>query len=64
MCSTCDFTKYEKVTINNTEKLQKHLGYGSLVIRCNMKGGPDSYTIAVDGEEKSDVRIYRCPTLW
>lgn len=64
MCSTCDYTKYEKITEEangrTTERLESSLGYGSLVIRCDTKG--QNYSIAVKNEPKSEYRVYRCPT--
>ena len=42
------------------EKLERGMGYGSLVMRCDTNGR--NYILAVKGEPKSDVKIYRCPT--
>lgn len=64
MCSTCDYTKFEKVVTENNgrtiEKLENSLGYGSLIIRCDTNG--KNYFLAVKGEPKSEFRMYRCPT--
>ena len=62
MCTTCDSTKFEgKVsTDERVEKLEHRLGFGSLVIRCDMDG--KNYTLGVKDEPKSDYKIYRCPT--
>lgn len=64
MCSTCNHKTFEKVRIDvsgrTVEKLERVMGYGSLVMRCDLNG--KNYTLAVKGEPKSDVRMYRCPT--
>ena len=64
MCNTCNYTKYEKVSLESNgrtiEKLERGMGYGSLVMRCDPNG--ENYTLAVRNEPKSEVRIYRCPT--
>lgn len=64
MCTTCNCKQFEKVSIEVggrvTEKLEQSLGYGHLVIRCNLDGS--NYVMAVKDEPKSDFRIYRCPT--
>lgn len=56
MCSICNYKIYE----NNNGKLEKKLGMGSLVIRCDQDG--KNYRIAVTNEIKSEFLIYRCPT--
>lgn len=59
MCTTCNYKLYEKnPDVNNV--VEKSLGYESLVIRCNENG--KNYKMAVKGEPKSDIVIYRCPT--
>lgn len=64
MCSTCNYKNFEKVSIEvngkTVERLEKGLGYGSLVMRCNTEGR--NYYLAVKGEPKSEIRMYRCPT--
>ena len=64
MCSTCNHTKYDKITeeVNGrtVERLEHPLGYGSLVIRCDPHG--KDYTIGVKNEPKSEVKVYRCIT--
>lgn len=60
MCSTCNPKNFEKVVVNETEKLEQQLGFGNLVIRCDLNA--KDYTMAVKTEPKSDYRIYRCPT--
>ena len=64
MCSTCNYKNFDHVVIEQggrmVEKLERGLGYGSLVIRCDLNG--KNYTLAVKNESKSDVRMYRCPT--
>ena len=64
MCSTCDYKTFKKVSIESggriTEKLENSLGYGSLVIRCDLDGR--NYVLAVKDEQKSEFRMYRCPT--
>lgn len=60
MCSTCNPKNFEKVVVNETEKLEQSLGFGSLVIRCDVKA--KDYSMAVKTEPKSEYRIYRCPT--
>ena len=60
MCSTCDFTKYEIVGENENQHREAKLGLGSLIIRSDMKG--ENFSLAVAGENKSEYRIYRCPT--
>lgn len=64
MCSTCNHKNFEKVSIEMngraTGKLEQGLGYGNLVIRCNLDG--TNYVLAVKNEPKSEFRIYRCPT--
>lgn len=64
MCSTCNYKNFEKISIEangrTMEKLEHSLGYGSLVMRCDIDG--KNYTLAVKGEPKSDVRMYRCFT--
>lgn len=56
MCSTCNYKTYE---INNG-KLEKNLGMGSLIIRCDQNG--KNYKLAVNNEPKSEFVLYRCPT--
>ena len=64
MCSTCDYTKYETIIIElngrSIEKLERRMGYGRLIMRCDPGG--KKYTLGVKDEPNSDVRIYRCPT--
>lgn len=64
MCSTCNYTGFEKISLESNgrviEKLERGLGYGSLVIRCDIDG--TNYSIAVKNEQKSDFRLYRCMT--
>lgn len=64
MCSTCNHTTYEKITeiVNGRERerLEHGLGYGSLVIRCDLNG--NDYCLAVKDEPKSEIRMYRCLT--
>ena len=60
MCSVCDYRTFDKVTVEGSEKLEQPLGFGSLVMRCDLNG--QNYTMAVKNEPKSDYRIYRCPT--
>lgn len=64
MCTTCNYKTFEKVTIEvngrTVEKLERGMGYGSLVMRCDING--KNYTLGVRGEPKSEVRMYRCPT--
>lgn len=56
MCSTCNYKMYEKID----GKLQKILGIGSLLIRCEDNG--KNYKLAVKGEPKSEFWLYNCPT--
>ena len=44
----------------SVEKLERGMGYGSLVMRCDTGG--KNYTLAVKGEPNSAVRMYRCST--
>lgn len=64
MCTTCDYKTFERISIETNgrpvEKLERGMGYGSLVMRCDLDG--TNRVLAVKGEPKSDVRIYRCPT--
>lgn len=64
MCTTCNFNLFEKVSVDvngrTVEKLEQSLGYGSLVIRCDLTG--KNYILSVKNEPKSEFRIYRCPT--
>ena len=73
MCSTCNYTMYDKVTElpeKQTDKpkewLEQSLGFGSLVIRCDTNG--KNYRLAVKGERNSEFKLYSCPTcrkfLW
>lgn len=56
MCSTCNYNLYE----SKDGRLEKHLGMGSLVIRCDLNG--KNYKLAVNNEPKSEFALYRCPT--
>lgn len=56
MCSTCNYKLYD----SNNGKLEKNLGMGSLVIRCDPNG--KNYKMAVNNEPKSEFALYRCPT--
>lgn len=64
MCSTCNYKNFEKITIETngrtTERLERSMGYGNLVMRCDLDG--KNYTLGVKGEPKSEVRMYHCPT--
>ena len=66
MCSGCNprSGSFEKVKIEvsgrTVEKYERSMGYGNLVMRCDLDG--KNYTLAVKGEPKSDVRMYHCPT--
>ena len=64
MCSTCNYKNFDRVVVEQSgrmvEKLERGMGYGSLVMRCDLNG--KNYTLAVKNEPKSDVRMYRCPT--
>ena len=64
MCSTCNYKTFEKVSIEvngkTVERLEKSLGYGSLVVRCNPAGR--NYYLAVKDEPQSEIRMCRCPT--
>ena len=64
MCSTCNHKNFETVSIEingrTVERLEQSLGYGSLVIRCNITGR--NYYLAVKDEPKSEFKCYRCPT--
>ncbi len=56
MCSTCNYKLYDK----NNGKLEKNLGMGSLIIRCDLNG--KNYKLAVNNEPKSEFVLYNCPT--
>lgn len=56
MCSTCNYKFYDK----NNGKLEKNLGMGSLIIRCDLNG--KNYKLAVNNEPKSEFVLYNCPT--
>lgn len=56
MCSTCNYETYENIN----GKLEKNLGMGSLIIRCDQNG--KNYKLAVNNEPKSEFVLYRCPT--
>lgn len=64
MCSTCDYRKYEKVSVQTRnkveEKLEHSIGMGNLVIQCDLKG--KDYSILDKTNLNSGFRIYRCPT--
>jgi hypothetical protein len=64
MCSTCNHNNYEKIAVEiggkTVERLETSLGYGSLVIRCDVHG--KNRVLAVKNEPKSEFRMYRCPT--
>ena len=67
MCSTCDHTTFTRV-VETSEKandkpkewLEQSLGFGSLLIRCDVDG--KNYRLAVNGERNSEFKLYRCPT--
>lgn len=56
MCSTCNYKSYENIN----GKLEKNLGMGSLIIRCDQNG--KNFKLAVNNEPKSEFALYRCPT--
>ena len=67
MCSTCNHTTYNRITeppVKPNDKpkeyLEQELGFGSLVIRCDVDG--KNYRLAVKGEHNSEFKMYRCPT--
>ena len=66
MCNTCNHTTYEKVGEKPDEKLEKELGFGSLLIRCDLDG--KNYRLAIKNERNSEFKLYACPTcqrkLW
>jgi hypothetical protein len=45
---------------NKNGILEKNIGMGSLVIRCDLNG--KNFKLAVDNEPKSEFALYRCPT--
>lgn len=59
MCSTCNHKTYTKVT-EQKEWLEKGLGFGSLLIRCDPNGR--NYRLAVKGEGNSEYKLYSCPS--
>ena len=60
MCSTCNPKNYYEVSLRCGPTLQQDLGERNLVIRCDPNG--QKYRIASKVEDRSDFRIYRCPT--
>ena len=60
MCTTCNYNFYKKVLINNIPHLQNKLGNGNLLLRCDTNG--KNYKLAVDNENNSEFKCYRCPT--
>lgn len=61
MCSTCNYKEFSKNEADpNNTYLEQSLGFGSLIIRCDLKG--KNYKIAVKDDPKSGFTIYRCPT--
>lgn len=60
MCSTCNWNNYEKVIVNDTEKLERSFGLAGIVIRCDLKG--EDWKMAIRDVNKEATRIYRCPT--
>lgn len=57
MCSNCDYTRYIQIDGNT---IGKSIGLGKLEIRCDHSG--NNYKIAIQGEDRSAINIYRCPT--
>lgn len=57
-CTTCNHKGYTPT--EDCERLEKNLGFGSLKIHCNIKG--KDFKLGVNGEEKGDFVIYKCPT--
>lgn len=55
MCSICDYTKYTPVN----GRLEKPLGTGSLVIRCDEDG--KNYKLGTN-TEKDEFVVNKCPT--
>lgn len=53
MCSTCNYKNFE----NNNGVLERSLGLGSLIIRCDEKG--KNYRLAVKDEDKSEFILYK-----
>lgn len=64
MCSTCDFKKFESVSIEvngrPVERLENELGYGGIILRCTPEGR--NYYLAIKDKPKSEFKCYRCPT--
>lgn len=64
MCSTCDFKRFESVSIEvngrSVERLENELGYGGIVLRCTPEGR--TYYLAIKDKPKSEFKCYRCPT--
>lgn len=56
MCSVCNHKNFEE----KDGKLEKVLGMGSLLIRCDLNG--KNYRLAVKDEPKSEYVLYNCPT--
>lgn len=66
MCSTCNHTTYDKIGEKPNERLEQSLGFGSLLIRCDLDG--KNYRLAVKDQWNSEFKLYACPTcqkkLW
>lgn len=60
MCSTCDYKKYDMVTVNGTCKLQTSLGTGKLVLRCDTNGR--NWKIGITDNQRDEFTTYSCPT--
>lgn len=59
MCSTCDFTKYNKTDTH----LEYDLGmpYPRMFIRCSHTG-KNYQLVTTDGERENKFKMYRCIT--
>lgn len=60
MCSTCDYKKYDMVTVKGTCKLQTSLGTGKLALRCDINGR--NWKICVTNNWRDEFTTYYCPT--
>lgn len=56
MCSVCNYKNFKEENGN----LERSLGMGSLLIRCDLNG--KNYKLAVKDEPKSEYVLYNCPT--
>jgi hypothetical protein len=63
-CRTCNYRNFEKVSIEENgrvgERLESSLGYGDLIMSCNLNG--TDYFLEIKNAPKSSFRLYHCPT--